>query len=233
MFLASYESQLTIPGPCGDLVGIYAQPTTTSRNINAILFHPNPSGGGNCNHKILATIARSLSSQGIASWRFNTRGVGPGGAINSENERSLLTSAGRFENGPGEILDSQAIWQYVAQQHPSHALILGGFSFGSYLACSLAAKVKTDLLLTIAPAVTMYNYPDPEEITIPWSLLQNIDDEVVNAQANLAWAERNASIMVTTYPTGGHFFHGLMPIIQEWLLATIQQTFPPGEPTNA
>ena len=241
MKISSSETAIQINGSCGKLCGIYSQPQNPSDHAAcALLFHPNPTGGGNYNHKILTSIARMLRQHGIASWRFNTRGVGPMGAKHLQKnptpaEYQLYTSDGTFDHGQGEVDDAKAMLKYVHQQVPDHRIILCGFSFGSYLAATLATNLQdTDKqnetlpnilhLLTIAPAIELFDYPKANQIGCPWSMLQTLDDEVVSPTTNLSWTKNQPQINLTTWPQGGHFFHGLMPEIQTWAWQEISRS---------
>lgn len=222
-----YETMCTISGPSGQLRGLKtAALNDHGPGVIALLFHPNPTGGGNYNHKILSSIARTLRQNNIVSYRFNTRGVGPLGTQKLPAEHPNFTMAqtqtsdGSFDDGRGELEDAQAMYAYVCAQHPKHSVVLCGFSFGGYLASQLAANHassgKIIHLLTIAPAISMFSFPKANTLSCPWSMLQAMDDEIIEAQTNLNWSQQNPSIHLTCWETGGHFFHGLMPQLQDW-----------------
>ena len=79
------------------------------------------------NNKVVTTVARALAELGIASVRFNFRGVGE--------------SAGAYDEGRGETLDFLAVARWVQAQRPDDALWLAGFSFGSWVALRAARQL--------------------------------------------------------------------------------------------
>jgi alpha/beta superfamily hydrolase len=195
-------NQIIIPGPTGNLEGLLSLPDRDDEKRVAIICHPHPLHGGTMTNKVVHTLDRATTSQGIPSFRFNFRGVGK--------------SDGDFDNAIGEVNDALAVVEFARAQYPGRDVVLAGFSFGAYI--SLCASQYLDLtkLITIAPAVNMYNLEDFQAPLCPWLLLQGDEDEIVPVTAVKSWA---AQVFpppeLQLMPDTGHFFHGKLVQLKE------------------
>jgi len=112
--------KLFFDGPVGRLEAVlwtstrFAQPP-----LAAVLCHPHPVFGGTMHNKVVYQAAKTLDALGIPVLRFNFRGAGE--------------SAGEHDKGRGEVGDVQAAVEFLAAEFPSTPLLLGGFSFGSWV----------------------------------------------------------------------------------------------------
>ena len=184
----------TIPGPCGALEALAACPAATARAATAIVCHPHPLHGGTMHNKVVHTLARAFTDLGLRAVRFNFRGVG--------------ASAGGFAHGTGETDDLLAVIAWVRAQHPDGAIWLAGFSFGAYVALRAAAVSPVAQLVTVAPAVHLYDFNAFATPRAPWLLIQGAADEVVPPAQVLAWARAlRPAPDVVELPDVGHFFH--------------------------
>ncbi|HLX55303.1 MAG TPA: alpha/beta fold hydrolase [Aquella sp.] len=191
LFLPKNAVQLFIPGPVGQLDCLRLDQTTDEVKGVAIVFHPDPKGGGTYTNKIVQTLAKALNNKGYICYCPNLRGVG--------------MSEGEHDYGKGEVDDAYAIYQYVIKLHSDLPLVLAGFSFGCAIASSLATKVLHHKLILVAPAVTRYtvNVPDTAKTIV----IHGMDDEVISFEDALIWAkEHNQNIICV--PNTTHFFHG-------------------------
>lgn len=186
-----------LPGPCGPLECAFDGPSDAAGV--ALLCHPHPLHGGTMEHKVVQTLARAFVQLGWRSVRFNYRGVG--------------RSAGAWDEGRGEVDDALQVLAQV--RAPGQPLALGGFSFGSYVASVVAARVAADApastLVLIGPAVATFPMAavPPETLVVHGEL-----DEVVPLAAVLDWA-RPQAVPVTVVPGAGHFFHGQMGLLKQ------------------
>jgi alpha/beta superfamily hydrolase len=80
--------------------------------------------GGTMDNKVVITLARAFLQLGCARVRFNFRGVGG--------------SAGRWDEGRGEVDDALAV--IAAQRDAASRFMLAGFSFGGYVASQAARR---------------------------------------------------------------------------------------------
>jgi hypothetical protein len=165
----------------------------------AVVCHPHPLHGGTMDNKVVMTISRALLQDGLRVVRFNFRGIGG--------------SEGTWGEGSGEIDDAMAV---IASLHDeSHPLVLGGFSFGGYVAANAAARLAprapAKRLVLVAPAVQNFQTPPVPPDTL---VVHGEADDVVPLDAVLAWA-RPQVLPVTVVPDTGHFFHGRLPLLKQ------------------
>ena len=155
-------------------------------------------------NKVVHTLARAFAELGIASVRFNFRGVG--------------ASAGSFAHGEGETEDALAVIEWVRSRRPGAPIWLAGFSFGAYIALRAAATAQVYGLITLAPAVHLYDFSTLTLPQCPWLLIQGDADEVVPVEAVRDWLSGVAPQPQTLILPGvGHFFHGHLADIKSAL----------------
>jgi alpha/beta superfamily hydrolase len=172
----------------------------------AVLCHPHPQHGGTMDNKVVLTLARAMVQLGYTSVRFNFRGVGG--------------SEGSWDHGMGEVQDALAVIAayQAAHQAVDQALVLGGFSFGGYVASQAAAQLpaaaRAQRLVLVGPAVVNFEMaPVPEDTLV----VHGERDDVVPLAAVFDWA-RPQALPVTVLPGAGHFFHGQLTALKHIVL---------------
>jgi len=180
---------MLIDGPAGQLEAIYDE-SRTAREISAILCHPHPQYGGSMYDAVLETAATVLLAEGVNCLRFNFRGVG--------------ASAGRYDNGVGEVDDLLAAHHWLATTHAQHEVWWLGYSFGSAVVWRALQKATPKRALLIAPPVGMMDFA----AHTPATPLDNIN-AIAGDRDNFVDATRFANWPgVTTHviPGADHFF---------------------------
>jgi uncharacterized protein len=186
---------LSIPGPAGTLEAIAQNASGAREPSYALLCHPHPLHGGTMDNKVVTTVGRALQAGGIATLRFNFRGVGK--------------SAGAFDGGRGETEDARAVAAFGAVRWPGRRLIVAGFSFGAFVALRLALELDTSRLITVAPPVDLFDFSALAVPKCPWLVVQGDADEVVDPKRVLAWVKGlDPPPRLAVVPGVGHFFHG-------------------------
>ena len=188
---------LVLDGPAGALEAVVDFPEPVdARPLVAVVCHPLPTEGGTMHNKVVTMVARALRELGATTVRFNFRGTG--------------ASEGAFDHGKGEREDLGAVVEWVRAARPDAALWLAGFSFGSFVSLSAAARLQPDALISIAPPVSGrgWDFSAIEIPEVPWLVVQGDADEIVDAQAVYAWIEGLARKpqLVRMIDTS-HFFH--------------------------
>ena len=189
------RERLRVPGPAGDLEAIAHEAESSVQPLYAIVCHPHPLFGGTMDNKVVYTVARALQTSGIATLRFNFRGVG--------------ASQGTYDEGAGETRDAAAVADFGAARWPGRRLVLAGFSFGAFVALRLALARDTARLITVAPPVGRFDFSELHAPACPWLVVQGDADDVVDPSAVISWvgaAGSEAGVVVV--PGVGHFFHG-------------------------
>ncbi|MDH2244553.1 alpha/beta fold hydrolase [Pseudomonas sp. GD03855] len=198
------ETPIILDGPCGSLEALYFdQPQPAGL---ALICHPNPVKGGTMLNKVVSTLQRTARDAGYCTLRFNYRGVGG--------------SAGAHDMVEGEVDDAEAAMRWLRQQQPELPLTLLGFSFGGFVAGSLAARLEAEgqsvqRLLMVAPAVSRLNslsLADDCQLTI----IQPEQDEVIDAESVYAFSsEVEHPHELLKVAECGHFFHGKLVELKE------------------
>jgi alpha/beta superfamily hydrolase len=147
-------------------------------------------------------VSRALEELGIATLRFNFRGVGE--------------SAGQFDEGIGETADAAAVLAFGAEHWRDARPMLAGFSFGAYVALRLAAATPPTYLITVAPPVGRFDVARLPRPRCPWLLVQGDADDVVDPGAVLEWARAlDPPPKLVVLPGVGHFFHGALSVLRD------------------
>ena len=190
----SERSTFLLPGPAGLLECLTDVPEGQAPAGVAVICHPHPLGGGTMHNKVVTIIERSLRELGLATVRFNFRGVGE--------------SEGDHDEGFGETDDLLAVIEWVRKSSPDQPLALAGFSFGSYIALKVAAGLDLRQLISIAPPVDRYDFNEIEHPGCPWLVVQGDEDEVVDPDSVYAWVETlEPAPALNVMEKTGHFFH--------------------------
>ena len=200
----------TVAGHTGDIECAIDEPSAAAplRGV-AVLCHPHPQHGGTMDNKVVQTLARAFVQLGYRAVRFNFRGVGG--------------SAGQWDEGRGEIDDALAV--IAALRDPALPLMLGGFSFGGYVASHAAARqaegAGPERLVLIGPAVVNFTMAAVPADTV---VIHGETDDVVPLSGVLDWA-RPQVLPVTVVPGTGHFFHGQLALLKSLVLRACRPDF--------
>lgn len=188
-------------GPAGRLEIAIDRPAGAAAGV-AVIAHPHPLHGGTLTNKVVQTLARACVQAGWTAVRFNFRGVG--------------RSEGVYDEGRGELDDLLAV---VAAQAPDGPLCLAGFSFGAFVTSHAAAQLQgsRDLqrLVLVGTAASRFAVAAvPAELHSSTLVIHGEHDDTVPLEAVMDWA-RPQVLPVLVVPSGGHFFHGQLPLLRE------------------
>jgi alpha/beta superfamily hydrolase len=168
----------------------------------AVICHPHPLGGGTLHNKVVFRTARGLENANVATLRFNFRGAG--------------ASAGRHDEGEGEQNDVVAAIDWVVRYHPGRKLIVGGFSFGAWVASRVACEMpNVDALFLIGTPVNKYDFGYLRHCEKPMLFLHGTQDEYgdVAKLEKLIPTVRNAESVIIT--GADHFFTKQLEAVEE------------------
>ncbi|MBB3102403.1 alpha/beta hydrolase [Azomonas macrocytogenes] len=198
------EHPVSLEGPCGVLEGLYYNDPDATRL--ALICHPNPVKGGTMQNKVAATLQRTARDAGYSTLRFNYRGVGG--------------SAGEHDMRTGEVDDAEAAVRWLMAQHPQLPLSMLGFSFGGFVAASLASRLEAEgkaleHLFMVAPAVMrLGNEKTPERCSL--TIIQPENDEVIEPEQVYAFsAGLSRPHELLKVAECSHFFHGKLVELKE------------------
>lgn len=163
-----------------------------------ILCHPHPLYQGTLRNKVVTTLHKAMQNTGCTTVRFNFRGV--------------EKSDGQFDHARGECDDLLSVMRWVKSQSPHSQCLLGGFSFGSYIAHRVASlhPQAIQALVTLAPVVAQYDFATPPFPQCPQLIVHGEKDEIGPVDQTRQWYEkyRNAMTQLIIMPDCSHFFHG-------------------------
>ncbi len=196
-------------GPAGKIEALLTAPETNNDfNAISVICHPHPLHGGTLTNKVVHIAAKAMNDLGVPALRFNFRGVGQ--------------SQGEHDNAVGEREDLLAAIEQIQQLYPRRELWLVGFSFGAYIALATAHQSKAKKLITIAPAIHLYDF---NQIVLPnndWLLIQGDADEIVPAKEAILWAEQlEHPPTIAVLHDAGHFFHGRLNELRDIIVKHI------------
>ncbi len=196
----------SIAGPAGRIECAIDAPDGVARGV-AIVCHPHPQFGGTMDNKVVQTLARAFVQLGWRSVRFNFRGTG-----NSE---------GSWDEGRGEVDDALAVLNAFRPVAGS-PFLLAGFSFGGYVAASVASRLpesdRPERLVLVGPSTEKQQVPAVAADTV---VIHGETDDVVPLAATLDWA-RPQAIPVIVFPGVGHFFHGRLGLLKSVIVRQLQ-----------
>lgn len=208
--MSTHANSFFIQGAAGNIEVLHEAPSPNSPvHGTAVLAHPNPAQGGTMQHKVVQTMARACVQAGWHSIRFQFRGVGQ--------------SDGTHDYGKGEVDDMRAVIEQTATQD---ALIVGGFSFGAFVAAQVAHTLlkpqvqQIQKMLLCGTACGRFAVPEIDAALHPHTLvLHGVQDEVIPLSDVLNWAKPQHTLPVTVLPEAGHFFHGQLNTLKQliWL----------------
>lgn len=168
----------------------------------AVICHPHPVGGGTLHNKVVFRAARGLEAANVATLRFNFRGTG--------------ASAGQHDNGEGEQQDVQTAIDWCLKMHPGKKLIVGGFSFGAWVASRVACELPiVDAVFLIGTPVNKYDFGYLRFCEKPMLFLHGTEDEYgdVNKLETIVGTIRNAESVIVT--GADHFFTKQLDVLEQ------------------
>lgn len=185
---------LSLSGPAGRLEAKLWEPEGVAPKAGAVFCHPHPLYGGTMDNKVVFRAARGLQNAGIATLRFNFRGV----------RRSEGTHDGRG----GEADDLGAALDWMAQRYPGLELWAGGFSFGSRTAAQRAiVDPRIVRLVLVALPVLAFDVSYVESVRQPGFVLMAENDEYGTlAELVRRYPSVAARFETSEVPGVGHFF---------------------------
>jgi len=205
------SSNLFLSGPAGRLEAILWTPARSAApELAAVICHPHPLFGGTLHNKVVYQAAKTLDALGVPVLRFNFRGAG--------------LSAGRHDRGEGEKGDVRAAIDFLATKFPRTPLLVGGFSFGSWVGLDVGcADTRVIELLALGIPVNSSSFKYLESCGKPKLFVHGRNDE------HGAWAKVQQVVSrlpgenrLVFVPDADHFFTGhlgaLDEAIRNWLV---------------
>ena len=201
-----------VPGPVGRLQAVFERPEAGEARGAAVVCHPHPEHGGTLQNTIVYRTARALREVGLATLRFNFRGV-------EESE-------GTYDGEGGEEADAAACLDYLERELPGAPLWGAGFSFGARTVASLAVQDgRIRRLVLVALPVSIYDCAFLRLIRQPAFVLFGSADEFGTLSVfREQFADLGSHVEADEVPGADHFFRGRTPRVEERVLAYAQRS---------
>jgi alpha/beta superfamily hydrolase len=162
-----------------------------------VICHPHPQYGGSMENDLVVSVAEALRTRGLATLRFDFRGVG--------------TSGGVYDDGRGEVDDVQAAATLLRQRLDVSRVALVGYSFGSVMAlrAGVAEPQKTTGVVAIAPPIRMVGLDFLAGFPVPLAFVTGDRDQFCPLETIESVRERFApASTLSLVPGADHFFGG-------------------------
>ena len=173
-----------------------------------VICHPHPLYGGDMDNPVVIRVAEVAQGLGVATLRFNFRGVG--------------ASTGKHGGGEAEQDDVKAALAAMVERLPAGtATGLAGYSFGAAVAARVAvATPALPALALVAPPLGMYDLDFLTRAPGPTLLVAGTNDQYCPEEA-LRRLGRRLGTEVEIIEGAEHFFFGkLYPLgqaVERWL----------------
>jgi alpha/beta superfamily hydrolase len=156
---------LFLDGPAGRLEAILWTPASGERiRMAALVCHPHPLYGGTMHNKVVYQAAKTLDALGLPVLRFNFRGAG--------------LSAGRHDDGRGELDDVRAALDFLAREFAQAPLLVVGFSFGCWMGLTAGcADARVTELIALGTPVNHTDFSFLRKCAKPKLFVHGANDE--------------------------------------------------------
>jgi uncharacterized protein len=212
---------LFLTGPAGRLEALLWSPPpregSAAPPLAAVVCHPHPLFGGTMHNKVVYRAAKTLHRFGLPVLRFNFRGTG--------------RSEGIHDQGRGEVEDVGAALDFLSGEYPGAALLVAGFSFGSWVGLRAACsdpRVREMIGIGLpAGDIAQRDFAylkacDKPKLLISGELDRHGPPEKLAALVSGFSREVRQQTHVAVIPGADHFFKGrlaeLEREIEEWLV---------------
>ena len=170
----------------------------------AVICHPHPLFGGTLHNKVVFRAAKGLERANVATLRFNFRGAG--------------ASQGKHDQGVGEQRDVEAALKWLMGRHPGVKVLLGGFSFGSWVSTLVGCnRPDVEAMFLIGAPINNYDLGYLRGCSKPLLFIQGSEDEHGDADKLGVVAEQCSDAELIVVTGADHFFKNQIEVVEQTL----------------
>jgi alpha/beta superfamily hydrolase len=186
-----------------------------------VIAGSHPLLGGTMHNNVVRGLGDGLAEQGLASLRFNYRGVGrsQGPPVDVARHMAQFWETSHVEGELDLWEDLQGAVDFLAKTlGPGLPLVLIGYSFG----CALLPRVRPEIgpaaFVLIAPPLGQHDCRDFARVQSPVLVIASENDFTFDAERLGQWFDQlpNAKHLIQA-SLDNHFFRSLEP----WLVDTV------------
>lgn len=195
------ERPITVRAGAGTLEARLAVPA--GARLGVVITHPHPLYGGDMDSPVVARMVEVCAGRGLATLRFNFRGVG--------------ASTGHHDEGRGERDDVRACLAHLTATLGGGPprLALAGYSFGAAVVAAVAATEPVAGLALVAPPLRVTEVRLPAGLTGPVLVVVGAEDQYCPPAALERLGASVPAATVVVIEGADHFFFGsLAPLGQ-------------------
>jgi uncharacterized protein len=180
------------------LEGRLAVPPAATAGV--VICHPHPLYGGDMDNPVVVRAQEVCGELGLATLRFNFRGVGASGGVHG--------------GGVAEQDDAAAALDTLAKAIGEGVLAIAGYSFGARIAALLAGRDgRIGGLALIAPPLAMFDFGFLEDRHIPTLVVAGTRDQYCPPEDFTQFTAKRPWATAATIDGADHFFFGkLFPL---------------------
>jgi hypothetical protein len=165
-----------------------------------VICHPHPLYGGDMDNPVVVRVQEVCAALGLATLRFNFRGVGASGGVHG--------------GGIGEQQDAAAALDVLAKAIGGGALAIAGYSFGSRIAAQVGSRDgRMAGIALIAPPLAMSDFGFLESPGVPTLMVAGTRDQYCPPDEFARFTTARPWITAAAIEGADHFFFGkLFPL---------------------
>jgi alpha/beta superfamily hydrolase len=203
------------------LEGELAYPEAVPPTGSVVIAGPHPLLGGDMNNNVVRGLGDGLAARGVATLRFNYRGVG-GSEGPPVDVACHLAEFWQTSHVPEEQQFHADLAAAIAFTRKSVGtavpLAVIGYSFGCALVPRTAPLATLRAIVLIAPTLARHDYSHFKSVRCPTLVLASDDDFTCTSDLLAGWFDQLAAPrQLIRRNCDNHFFRGHEP----WLVETV------------
>jgi alpha/beta superfamily hydrolase len=171
-----------------------------SAPAGVVICHPHPLYGGDMDNPVVVRAQEVCGALGLATLRFNFRGVGASGGVHG--------------GGVAEQDDAAAALDTLAKAVGGGGLAIAGYSFGARIAALVAGRDgRIGGLALIAPPLAMFDFGFLHDRHVPTLVVAGTRDQYCPPEDFARFISARPWATAATIDGADHFFFGkLFPL---------------------